>query len=302
MENIVERLTMSAHRSSTRKNYLSVWRTFSKFYLRLDRKPKTWEQRIVLFVGFLVQNKKKSTTIRSYVSAIRNILQEDKIELDENIFQLNALTKACKLTVDKVRTKLPIHKNLLRVIVKYVEEHFCNQPYLALLYTTIFVTAYYGLFRIGELMKGDHTIKVVDVQIGHNKRKLLFILRSSKTHGKYSHPQQVKITSNSKKHGSRRDPIDPFHLLRKYSEARRSCINESEPFFIFRDRTPVTPAQTRGVLHMALKDAKYNPNLYCFHMLRAGRAVDLMRMGVPIEVIKRLGRWKSNAVYEYLKI
>ena len=43
-------------------------------------------------------------------------------------------------------------------------------------------------------------------------------------------------------------------------------------------------------------------NSIVFHGLRAGRAVDLLRMGVSFETIKKLGHWKSNIVYEYLRI
>ena len=162
MQQIMEKLTQEAHRSSTRKNYLSVGWSFSKFYLHLDHKPMNWEQRIILFVGFLIQNKRKSTTIKSYISAIRTILKEDKIDISEDSFQLKALTRACKLMVDKVKTHLPIHKDVLCMIIKQVKCHFKDQPYLSLLYWTIFVTGYFGLFRIGELTASDHTVKAVD--------------------------------------------------------------------------------------------------------------------------------------------
>ena len=184
--------------------------------------------------GFLIQNKKKSTTIRSYISAIRTILKEDKICLNEDSFQLNALMRACKFTVERITTHLPIHKDILKVIIKHVRLHFRDQPYLSLLCQTIFVTAYFGLFQIGELTTGDHTVKAVDVQIGQNKRKLMFILRSSKTHGKYNKPQIVKIEKDNdtaKNSQPEKGKIDPFTLLRKYIKARRSCISHSEPFF-----------------------------------------------------------------------
>ena len=121
-----------------RKIYHSVWKTFSRFYLRLDRKPKSWEHRIILFVGFLIQNKRKSTTIKSYISVIRTILREDKIKLNEDTFQLNALTRACRLTVDRVKNRLPIGKNILVVILKYTRIHYQDQPYLSILFRTIF--------------------------------------------------------------------------------------------------------------------------------------------------------------------
>ena len=96
--------------------------------------------------------------------------------------------------------------------------------------------------------------------------------------------------------------MDPFDLLQKYIIERRSCLSDSEPFFIFRDRSPVTPAQTCGVLYLMLQKANLNAKVYCFHGLRTRRSVDLLRMGVSVETIKKLGRWKSNVVYDYLRL
>ena len=78
-------------------------------------------------------------------------------------------------------------------------------------------------------------------------------------------------------------------------------MREDEPFFVFADKTPITPYNARCCLKLALINSGFDPSLYCFHSLRAGRAVDLAKLNVPIPVIQRLGRWKSNAVYKYLK-
>ena len=87
---------------------------------------------------------------------------------------------------------------MLEVLLKTVTKHFTdiNQPYLVFLYRALFSTAYYGLFRLSKLMSGtlgSHPIQARDVHIGDNKRKMLFALRTSKTHGEDVEPQIVKI-------------------------------------------------------------------------------------------------------------
>ena len=42
-------------------------------------------------------------------------------------------------------------------------------------------------------------------------------------------------------------------------------------------------------------------HLYNTHSLHIGRASDLSKMGANVEKIKHVGRWKSNAVYRYIK-
>ena len=79
-------------------------------------------------------------------------------------------------------------------MVNHMEDVFPSpQPYLVKMYRALFVTAYFGLFRVGELTKSQHMVRACDVHIGTNKRKLMFILRSSKTHGEGDKPQVIKI-------------------------------------------------------------------------------------------------------------
>ena len=61
---------------------------------------------------------------------------------------------------------------------------FDKQMYLLILYQAIFITLYFGLFRIGELTaaSGNHAVLAKDIHIGRNKNKLMFVLHTSKTH------------------------------------------------------------------------------------------------------------------------
>ena len=299
MERIVDRLRCNKNRESTRKNYLTIWRCFNNFFIKLDRKPQTWEERLVLFVGFLAEKGRKAATIRSYISAIRSVLSDDGIQLNENKCLLSALTKAVRANHDKVRVRLPIHKRVLHIILKYTKRLFDQQPYLSLLYCAMFLTAYYGLFRVGELTKGTHPVRAMDVHIGKNKDKVMFVLRSSKTHCEADKPQIIKIASDAKARKVQFEQC-PFTVIHDYANTRLDCIHPAEPFFIFRDRSPVTPEHMRSTLKKVLSLANLDPKSYGTHGFRAGRAGDLVRMNFSIELVRKLGRWKSSAIYTYL--
>ena len=62
------------------------------------------------------------------------MLKEVKRILNEDDYMIKALTRACKLTVDRVNTRLPIHKAMLHVLIKQVKIEFNLQPYLCILY------------------------------------------------------------------------------------------------------------------------------------------------------------------------
>ena len=184
-----------------RDNYYVIWKTFNNFILRLDVKPCSWEHWLTLFVGHLIQNKRQSATIKSYISAIKAVLLGANIKINEDQYLLTSLTKACKLINDEVRTRLPIHKGMLRLLLEEVDRHYRKtcQPFLQLLYKTLISTMYFGLFRFSELTSGTHPVLAKDVHIGMNKKKMLFILRTSKTHWKDVKPQLVKISTTCHK-------------------------------------------------------------------------------------------------------
>ena len=194
----------------------------------------------MLFVGHLINIGRKSTTIRSYVSAIRAVLQNWKIKLKEDKLLLKSLTQACRIHYDTISNRLPIRKSLLHLILNATEKVFDPpQPYLTTLYQAMFSAAYYGLLRVGEITNSPHVIKAKDVQIGDNKDKIMFILHSSKTHGKGDKPQIIKIMSealqNFSKVVQRDDHLCPFKLISDYLTTRKTYAQNSELFFIFRD-------------------------------------------------------------------
>ena len=121
---IVNQLKDKSNRLSTDKMYYQVWKNFNKFFIRLDCKPQTWEDRLVLYVGHLIDLDRKSQTIKSYISAIRSVLNKDGVILNENKYLLTSFTRACKLRNDKVQTHLPIWKGLLRLLINKVDIAF----------------------------------------------------------------------------------------------------------------------------------------------------------------------------------
>ena len=174
--NYVEQLQYNRVRQSTKRNYYTVWKQFNQFFVRLDNRPDSWEDCLTLYVGHLIQNNLKASTIKSYISAIKGTLADVKVNLQEDRFLLNSLTKACRLTNDTVYTRLPIHKNFLALLLREVGWKYDAQPYARSLFLVIFSTMYFGLFRAGEVANGNHTIMARNIHISYNKNKLLFVL------------------------------------------------------------------------------------------------------------------------------
>ena len=250
----------------------------------------------------------QSATIRTYISALRAVLAEDKIKLSEDGFLLSSLIRACKLKNVHVVAQFPIYKGLLRLLIKEVGQFHgeCQQVYLETLYKAMFTVAYFGLLRAGEIVQGLHVILTRNVHVATNKKKILFILNSSKTHRKGNRPQLIKINSHpienthvQDKHTQGIEQICPFALLNNYIALRQHAQHDSEQFFVFSDNSPVKPEHLCKVLHLMLSRLNFNQKLYNLHSFRIGQCGDLFRLGVTVESIKKLGRWKSNAMFTY---
>ena len=303
IEMFVDKLKMERFRGSTRSNYYTIWKCFNEFFINLDLKPNNWEDRLTLFVGYLVNRKRRSATIKSYISAIKAVLLDGGMKLQEDKCLLGSLTKACRLHNDQVNHRIPIQKHLLHMIIDGCTKNFEHQGqmYLKLMYRAALTISYYGLLRVGEVTAGDHPILAVDVHIAQNKNKIMLILRSSKTHGKGDKPQIIKIKQMSQHYTTHRNYC-PFQIMKQFAEIHPTCKSpHTELFFVFADRSAVRPDYIHSILKQAIKKLGFDDQLYQMHGLHSGRACDLCDMGISVETIKKLGRWCSNAVYVYLR-
>ena len=309
MFRILERVKFLRNRNTTRANYYTIWKNFNKFVLQLDAVPKTWEGRVYLFLANLVHSGRKSSTVRSYHSAIKSVLWDDKYVLQEDELELKAITRGCKLINDTIQVRMPIKIDVLELILFEIDRKYCDQLYLKAMLKALFAMGYYGMFRIGELTKSKHVLKAKDVYLASNKNKMKFYLHSSKTHDKESKPQKITITgevSENKMFLTTNKQMQrhfcPFKLIQNYLDVRgRSFESPDEQFFILRGKILVEPVLVRNIMAELLRRMGLNDRLYSFHSMRSGRATNLHEWGVPVEQIKVLGRWKSNAIYKYLK-
>ena len=161
---------------------------------------------------------------------------------------------------------------------------------------------------MGELTSGSHPILAKDVEVGQNKRKVKFTLRSSKTHHKGQLPQIIKITSTNKLSSCQDYPTNlggsgycPYDLLDRYITMRNPAHNLNELFFVFSDNSRVTPNHFRNMLKQSLENAGYDKTLFGCHSFRIGHCGDLLKIGLSVESIKKIGRWRSKAVFRYFK-
>ena len=149
-----------------------------------------------------------------------------------------------------------------------------------------------------------HALKAKDVHFAENREKILLVLHSSKTHNRASRPQKIKIaaTTHTCNIWNKNKHFCLFEITCEYIRARGNAyFSDEELFFLLADRTPLPADVVRRNLKAAIKALGLNPQNYDTHSFRSGCVSDLMKMGCPVDTIKQTGRWKSNAVYKYLR-
>ena len=170
-----------------------------------------------------------------------------------------------------------------------------SQPFLACLYQSVLLLCYYGMMHIGEVTMSPHVLRAMNVHMAKNKDKLLLILYSSKTQSQAHRPQKIKITSfrHEERNGAKwvHRHFCPFIKLRLYLRFRENYTSPQDQFFIFRDGQPLKPEHLTKVLRTMIKRIGLDPFYYSVHSLRIGRTSELIRFGVPVNEIERLGRW-----------
>lgn len=287
-------------RKSTRKSYKKTWNRFNKFISRFDVIPPKWEDRIIVWATHLADNRRKSATIRSYISAIRYCLGLDGIRVSHDNCELAAIIQAAKHENDQLYIRLPIQKHLMKLIHQFIEAHYIKalgQTYQGFWLQAIFSMAYHGMMRISELADSPHAVKAQDIIHGRNKNKVTIYLRSSKTHSISDQPQIIIIPELI--NWTRYCPVK---LITRFALCRgRFARYPEQPFFINQDGSPITPQQFRSNLKFILFTLGLPSELYGSHSFRAGKATDEKLSGKSVKTIKSEGRWSTSTVYKYIR-
>lgn len=269
-------------------------------------------QRVALFIAYMHKKRYEKDTIRVYISGIKYILRNIlHVDVDDNSFKFTALVKAARYKNNKVALRMPIKLNLLNRILDEIEhlpKLLENQPYLVALYRAMYVSAYYGLLRIGE-MTGKHAVQAKNMHIAKNKMKVQIRLWTSKTLKWGSWPDDIRIDGlhdcklcYPALKGKSTERYCPVHILDTFNKIRERTVG-TKHFFVYRSGISVSPHAFRNTLKAVLRKIGLAKivDRYNGHSFRSGRASDLKKLGFSLADIRYIGRWKSNCVLKYLK-
>lgn len=164
-----------------------------------------------------------------------------------------------------------------------------------LLFNTILGLAFNGLHRIGELVEPDKLalkddrklIKRWSLKINEKEKYFSYDLPCSKTDTHFSGIPVIIMERAGNQNC-------PYQMMLKYASIRDGAF-PTNPFLLLRSNGYI-PSRTWFIkrLQQVFGDTRSG------HSLRAGGATAYARSGVRLEIIQRMGRWKSDAFESYI--
>lgn len=199
---------------------------------------------------------------------------------------------------NKPRPRLPITSALMKALKKSWESQAPSYNTAMLWAATC--TCYFGFLRSGEATVPSESaydpavhLSITDVSLDSqtNAQVIAIRIKASKTD---SFRKGVTVYL-----GRTSPEVCPVAAILSYIGVRGTSPG---PLFKFSDGSPLTRDSFVRQLRAALSPSGVDPAQYSGHSFRIGTATSTAAAGVPDVLIQTLGRWRSTAYLNYIKI
>lgn len=291
----------SALTAGSKTSYQRAWGVFQRFHQRFYGSATLSlplpSSQLTLFISYLSAKKLAHSTITSCMSAISYVHKLKGYRDPTKTFLIHKLLTALSRQ-RSVDLRLPITRPVLHELVKSLR-HTNSSAFQRGLYSAMFLLAFYGFFRIGELAAKSADCAASVIQF----RDLTFLVKDGQ-------PQMIKIIITVFKHNTNKKPFEilieredtlpfcPVQALVEYCKTRGA---QPGPLFCHPNLAPITVYQFNTELSQCLKFCGLDTTRYKGHSFRIGAASHAADMGFSDAQIRTLGRWKSDAFRIYIR-
>ena len=256
----------------------------------IDNLPLSSKQ-VVYFISYLNLKGYAATSIISYISAIGFLHKIFDLPDPTQNFLVQKLLAGINKKFGKQDTRLPITIFILHRLVDSLAKTN-NIRYHRSLLKAMYLIAFYGLFRIGEItiqVDGSIALHIEDIKLGNDE---LSIFITNFKHNTSQKPFKISIKSQSD------GEFCPVRAMHEYLSLRGY---KPGPLFCFADLKPIPRSFFVSRLKHSLNFCGLDTKYYQSHSFRIGSASFLSSQGFTDEQIQKLGRWKTNAFVTYIR-
>ena len=251
---------------------------------------------VVHFVAHLSLSGKAYSTVRTYLAGLSAKHRLNGWVDPTDSFLIKKLLQGLSKSSVRKDARYPITCQRLRQIVSCLHS-VCTNSYETTLFRAAFTLAFFGFFRISELLGqekkvagGRPGLTISDIQLQH--AKLLVHLAGSKT-DQSRRGAQVVVDQVVKS-----PEICPLQAMSRYIQIRPRGPG---PLFIHFNGARLSKYQFQAVLKKSAKHLGWDTAGFSTHSFRIGAATTAAMNGMPQEIIMQKGRWQSQAVKKYVR-
>lgn len=253
-------------------------------------------QDVVLFISYCFEKGLAPKTISTYIAGINYYHRVHNWSGVTDVFVVKKMLEGCHRSRRTKDERAPITKVVLQAICCALPS-VCYDSFETTLFKALFVVAYFGLFRVSELVSPSNTmrgspIQFSDVNLDTQGKSVNICLHTFKTNHRGA-TVTVKLPCETDDSN-----ICPVGALQAFVTVRPKIQG---PFFCHASGMPVIRQQFSAVLSKCIAKTKFSSAHYRSHSFRIGRASDLAAMGISMKSIMQLGRWQSQAYKLYLR-
>ncbi|XP_072032790.1 integrase/recombinase xerD homolog [Amphiura filiformis] len=294
----INRLVNNSVAKSTHKAYRRSVEKFIIFRRKFgmgNNWPATSKQ-VAAFIANLSLEGLAASSICVQISGISFVHKINGWTDPSDNFLVHKLKEGCRRQNRGSDARCPMTIPMLRRVAQVLQA-ICQNFYEAALFKAAFLLAFFGFLRVGEMTKTPnvevtHIVSVRDVQLKlGTQRKLSVCIRFSKK----DQNGQGEIIELQK--GVLVD-LCPVEAMDKFLKIRPKIEG---PLFIHFNSKPMTSGQFTAVLRKALTVIGLNPANFSGAQFRIGAMTTAAARGISMEVIKEMGRWRSQSVRTYIR-
>ena len=254
---------------------------------------------LALFVACLFHNKYASSTVNTYVSALGYYHRLAGLRDPTKTFYIREMPEGCGKISHKLDTRLPITLPILGRMMQ-ASTSFCVSQYQPYMFKAMSSMAFFAFLRIGEItvLKQESSSSNL-LQLGQVSKRCCGsgnVVSLVVTFTNYKHLYNQNLFSIFLTKQLKACPVQAFS---DYVTVRGTLNGR---LFIYKDGFPVLRSDFSKMLCSIIQVCNLDPNRYKGHSFRIGAATYAAEQGISDTKIWHMGRWKSDAFKQYLRI
>ena len=277
---------------NTKRTYKSQLKSYLDFCAKVDESPVPVSEETLCAYAAYLSDRLKPNSICQYLNVVRLVHIECGYDNPLDSWLLSSTLKGIRrIHGDSVTRKEPITPRMLSLMKKKLD----MTNILDIHFWAECVVLFFGMFRKSNLF--PTTLSAFDPSkqftrsdfMASRSSDIYITVRWSKTFQCWERQYKVKLPSLD-------NPLSPADAVRHALDS----VHLSADSVLSVRGTPMTGRAFNQKFHSVIKDCGFNTQEYSSHNFRRRSAVWAIQCGLPTEMVKYMGDWKSGAYLNYV--